>query len=90
MKRAYQRTWGNKAVLIAGAGSSMIMALIGGSAWYNSAPSTAGFFSKGSVMFFSLLINSINAMGEIPLLYAQRPIVVSPEFDVLKLERTLM
>jgi ABC-type multidrug transport system permease subunit len=82
MKRAYQRTWGDKAVLFAGAISSLIMALIGGSTWYNSAPNTAGFFSKGSVMFFSLLINSINAMGEIPLLYAQRPIVVSPEVEI--------
>ncbi len=77
MKRAYQRTWGNKTVFFASSFAALFMALIGGSAWYKTKSSTAGFFSSSSVMFFVLLFVSLQAMNEIPLLFAQRPIVVS-------------
>ncbi|KAL7904164.1 Brefeldin A resistance protein [Trichoderma velutinum] len=75
MKRAYQRTLGDKAVLFAGAFAALFMSLILGSAWYNTKSSTDGFFSSGGVVFFALLFTTLQAMSEIPLLYTQRPVV---------------
>ena len=37
---------------------------------------TSGFFSRGGVLFFSLLYNSFTGMSEISLCYEQRPIVI--------------
>lgn len=78
MKRAYQRTLADKALLIAGAFVALFTSLIVGSFYYNTPSTTTGFFSRSGVMFFVMLFTSLQALEEISLLYAQRPIVVSP------------
>jgi ABC-type multidrug transport system permease subunit len=50
--------------------------LIIGSVFYDITDSTNGFFSRGGVLFFAILFNSLAAMSEIPALYSQRPILV--------------
>jgi ATP-binding cassette, subfamily G (WHITE), member 2, PDR len=55
--------------------SKIVMAFIIGSIFYGTPNTTAGFFAKGSVLFFSILFNALNAIVEINTLYSQRPIV---------------
>lgn len=51
------------------------MALIIGSVFYNTPDATAGFYSKGAVLFMAILMNALTAISEINNLYEQRPIV---------------
>lgn len=51
------------------------MALIVGSVFFGTPDATAGFQSKGSVIFFAVLLNALSAIAEINNLYSQRPIV---------------
>lgn len=51
------------------------MALIIGSVFYGTPNATAGFQSKGSALFFAVLLNALSAITEINSLYSQRPIV---------------
>ncbi|RHZ64962.1 uncharacterized protein CDV56_109383 [Aspergillus thermomutatus] len=52
------------------------MALIVGSAFYGSPDTTAGFASKGGLLFFAGLLNTFTAMSKINNLYSQSLIVV--------------
>lgn len=74
-KRAYQRIWNDLASTLTMFISQIIMALIFGSVFYGTPNATAGFFSKGAVLFFAVLLNALVAMSEINSLYDQRPIV---------------
>jgi len=51
------------------------MALIIGSVYYGTPDTTDSFFARGSVLFFSILFNALNAIVEINALYHQRPII---------------
>lgn len=73
--RAYQRLWNDKASTIMNIVGNVAMALIFGSVFYGTPDATAGFFAKGSALFFAVLLNALNAMAEVTTLYAQRPIV---------------
>lgn len=73
--RAYQRLWNDKTSTITIIGSQIIMSLIIGSIFYGTPNSTAAFFSKGSILFFAILLAGLNAITEINGLYEQRPIV---------------
>lgn len=53
----------------------MVMALIIGSIFYNTVNASAGFFAKGAVLFFAILLNALLSISEINALYDQRPIV---------------
>ena len=75
MKRAVQRIWNDKASTFTPIIGNIIMALIVGSVFYGTPNATAGFFAKGSVLFFAVLLNALSAISEINSLYAQRPIV---------------
>lgn len=55
--------------------SKIVMAVVIGSIYYRTPANTDGFFAKGSVLFFSILFNALNAIVEINALYNQRPIV---------------
>jgi ATP-binding cassette, subfamily G (WHITE), member 2, SNQ2 len=46
-----------------------------GTIFYNLAPATSAYFSRGGVLFFAVLFGALSAMAEIPALFAQRPIV---------------
>ncbi|KFA50638.1 hypothetical protein S40293_04917 [Stachybotrys chartarum IBT 40293] len=73
--RAYQRLWNDKASTFTQCLVQLIMALILGSTFYGTPNTTAGFYSKGSVLFLAVLMNALTAISEINSLYAQRPIV---------------
>lgn len=51
------------------------MALIIGSIFYGPPTTTGSFFSKGSLLFFAILLNALISITEINGLYDQRPIV---------------
>ncbi|PWN90960.1 hypothetical protein FA10DRAFT_267384 [Acaromyces ingoldii] len=57
-------------------GASVFQALIIGSVFYKMPTDTSGFFSRGGVLFFSLLFNAFTAMTEVTIGYSQRPIVI--------------
>lgn len=74
-KRAYQRIWNDKSATATSCTSRLIMALIIGSIFYGTPDASAGFYSKGSVLFMATLLNALTAITEIGPLYAQRDIV---------------
>ncbi|KAG1855629.1 ABC-2 type transporter-domain-containing protein [Suillus subalutaceus] len=53
----------------------IFQAIIMGAIFFQLPDATSGFFSRGSVLFFSLIFGAISAMAEIPALFAQRPIL---------------
>ncbi|EIN12917.1 hypothetical protein PUNSTDRAFT_82390 [Punctularia strigosozonata HHB-11173 SS5] len=55
--------------------SFVIQAIIVGTVFYNLPKSTSAYFSRGGVLFFSLLFAALSTMSEIPALFGQRPIV---------------
>ncbi|KAI0930785.1 hypothetical protein AcV7_004877 [Taiwanofungus camphoratus] len=55
--------------------SFIIQAVIVGTIFLRLSDSTSTFFSRGGVLFFSLLFAAISTMAEIPALFSQRPIV---------------
>ena len=74
-KRAYQRLWNDKPSTLTMIASQIVMSLIVGSVFYGTPDASAGFKSKGAVLFFAILFNALIAISEINSLYAQRPIV---------------
>ncbi|KAM0791176.1 hypothetical protein ACM66B_005660 [Microbotryomycetes sp. NB124-2] len=56
--------------------AAIFQALIIGSVYYKLANSTAGFFSRGGVLFFAILYNAFTGLAEIANSYAQRPVIV--------------
>ncbi|KZL85385.1 abc-2 type transporter [Colletotrichum incanum] len=74
-KRAYQRMWNDISATATAATLNIILALVIGSVFYGTPDATAGFYSKGSVLFQAILMNALTAISEINSLYDQRPIV---------------
>ncbi|KAK1144527.1 hypothetical protein N8T08_005400 [Aspergillus melleus] len=75
LKRAYQRTRNDIPATMATAVVQIILSLIIGSIFYNTPNSTDGFFQKGAVLYFGVLMNALITVNEIMQLYSQRPIV---------------
>ncbi|EEH23444.2 hypothetical protein PABG_05655 [Paracoccidioides brasiliensis Pb03] len=73
--RAYQRLWNDKASTISRVMAQLIMSLIIGSLYFNTPQVTSSFFSKGSVLFFAILLNALLSISEINTKDSQRPIV---------------
>lgn len=73
--RAYQRIWGDIASTATTLIGQAVMALVVGSIFFGTPNATAGFFAKGSTLFFAVLLNALIAISEINALYAQRPII---------------
>ncbi|WFD27171.1 hypothetical protein MNAN1_002167 [Malassezia nana] len=76
LQRRYQIAVGDMGTHITVVLAALFQALIIGSVFYKMPPDTSGFFSRGGVLFFSLLYNSFTGMSEIALCYEQRPIVI--------------
>lgn len=74
-KRAYQRLWNDISSTATTVIGQIAMALIIGSIFYGTPNASAGFFAKGSVLFFAILLNALLSITEINALYDQRPIV---------------
>ncbi|QRV75743.1 ABC-2 type transporter [Ceratobasidium sp. AG-Ba] len=53
----------------------LAQALIMGSVFLKMPVATNAYFSRGGILFFSVLFGALSATAEIPALYAQRPIV---------------
>ena len=67
--------WNDKTPVVTKIVTQVIQALIIGSIFYGTPATTAGFFAKGSILFFTVLVNALMSVSEITTLYAQRPIV---------------
>ncbi|KAF8598979.1 pleiotropic drug resistance ABC transporter [Ceratobasidium sp. AG-I] len=75
MLRRVQIMRGDLAAPAITAMSFVVQALIMGSVFLKMPVATSAYFSRGGVLFFSVLFGALSAMAEIPALYAQRPIV---------------
>ncbi|SJM81709.1 probable protein SNQ2 [Zygosaccharomyces bailii] len=71
--RGLQRIYGNKAYTIINIVAAVVQAFIAGSAYYNSPSSTNGAFSRGGILYFSLLYYSL--MGLANITFDHRPIL---------------
>lgn len=74
--RQYQILWGDKSTFLAKQILSTIMALIAGSCFYDSPPTSLGLFTKGGAVFFALLYNCIVAMSEVTESFKGRPVLL--------------
>lgn len=74
--RQYQILWGDKSTFLTKQALSGVMALIAGSCFYDSPETSAGLFTKGGAVFFSLLYNCIVAMSEVTESFKGRPVLV--------------
>ena len=75
MYRYYQRIWNDKPSTVSRVVAQCVQGLIIGSMFYDTPQTTDAFFSKGSVLFTIVLVNTLMSVAEIPTLYNQRPIV---------------
>ncbi|KAH7099818.1 pleiotropic drug resistance ABC transporter [Auriculariales sp. MPI-PUGE-AT-0066] len=75
MKRRVQIIRGQMLFTVLNTVSFIIQGIIMGTVFWQSAENTGAYFSRGGILFFSLLFAALTAMAEIPALYAQRPIV---------------
>lgn len=73
--RQYQLLWGDKPTFFIKQGSTIIQALIAGSLFYMAPNNSAGLFTKGGALFFSLLYNSLLAMSEVTDSFSARPVL---------------
>ncbi|KAJ6571566.1 ABC transporter [Mycena capillaripes] len=72
MERGWQRLQGDLTTFYVT--RRLVTSLIISSVFYNLKDSTSSFFSRGSLIFFGVLINAFASALEIFTLYAQRPI----------------
>ncbi|KAK9463806.1 ABC-2 type transporter-domain-containing protein [Lipomyces oligophaga] len=75
ISRGFQRLLGDMTLFFATLISNIILALVISSVFYNLPSTTATFYSRGALLFFSILFNAFSSALEIMSLYAQRPIV---------------
>lgn len=73
--RQYQLLWGDKSTFFITQGSTVSMALIAGSLFYNAPDNSSGLFSKGGSIFFALLYNALLAMSEVTNSFSARPVL---------------
>lgn len=76
IKRGFQRVIGDKAFTIIHVCGAIAQSLIIGSLFYNMDNSTSAAFSRGGVLFFSLLYNALSALAEITNTFSYRPILL--------------
>ncbi|KAH8695660.1 ABC-2 type transporter-domain-containing protein [Talaromyces proteolyticus] len=74
-KRACQRVWNNKSPLLTIIIGRIAMAFILGSVYYGTPDTTAGFQSRGSILFFAVAINTLMNTMEITSYHNIRAIV---------------
>lgn len=57
-------------------GGLVFQSLIIGSLFYNLSPTVAGVFPKGGIMFFTLLLNALLALSELPAAFDSQPVML--------------
>jgi ATP-binding cassette, subfamily G (WHITE), member 2, SNQ2 len=75
MHRQFLIKWQDKFSLKVSWLTSIAIALVVGSVWLNQAQTSQGAFTRGGVLFISLLFNAFQAFGELPSTMLGRPIV---------------
>lgn len=85
--RFYQQIWacttrqflvvyGDKASLVGKWGGIVFQAIIVGSLFYNLPKTSAGVFTRGGVLFFTLLFNALLALAEMTAAFESKPILL--------------
>ncbi|KAF2841530.1 ABC transporter [Patellaria atrata CBS 101060] len=75
MKRQFLLKWQNKFDLTVSWITSIVIAIIIGTVWLNQPRTSAGAFTRGGVLFISLLFNAFQAFSELAGTMIGRPIV---------------
>ncbi|KAF9585985.1 hypothetical protein BGW38_010677 [Lunasporangiospora selenospora] len=73
--RQYQLTRGDMTSVISRYASNMIKALVVGSVFFLLPTDASGAFTRGGVIFFSLLFNALISQAELPMAMQGRPIL---------------
>ncbi|OCK76589.1 ATP-binding cassette transporter [Lepidopterella palustris CBS 459.81] len=73
--RAYQRMAGDMASTVVHSAVQIMMSPIIGSMFYNPPSTSAGLLTKGSVIFFTVMLNTLISVLDIMKLYDLRPVV---------------
>lgn len=76
LRRSFQNIWGNAAYTIIQVVAAIVQALITGSLYYNTPETVAGAFSRGGVIFFSVLYMSLTSLAEVSNSFSARPILL--------------
>ncbi|KAL5519548.1 SNQ2_1 [Sanghuangporus vaninii] len=74
-RRQFQLRIQDKFQLYTSYGLSWILAIVIGAAFYNLPPTSAGAFTRGSVIFVAMLTSCLDAFGELPTQMIGRPIL---------------
>ncbi|EJC98670.1 uncharacterized protein FOMMEDRAFT_170902 [Fomitiporia mediterranea MF3/22] len=74
-KRQFQLRIQDRFQLITSYGLAWILAIVIGAAFYNLPPTSAGAFTRGSVIFVAMLTSCLDAFGEMPTQMHGRPIL---------------
>ncbi|KAJ5925119.1 hypothetical protein N7454_007758 [Penicillium verhagenii] len=70
--RGYKRVIADPVLLIASVVSNIAVVLIVSSIYYNLPMTTSSFYSRGSLLFFAIIINAFSSQLEVLTLYSQR------------------
>ncbi|CDK26265.1 unnamed protein product [Kuraishia capsulata CBS 1993] len=73
--RGWQRMVGDKTYAVTNVCSGVFQALVIGSTFWKTSDGTGGAFSRGGVVFFSLLYFALMGMAEISVSFGKRPIL---------------
>ena len=65
MERGFQRLRGDMSLMLSGMIGNFVMALIIGSVFYNLPSNTGSFYSRGALLFFSILLNAFSSFLEV-------------------------
>lgn len=75
MKRQFLIKWQDKFSLVVSWITSIVVAIILGTVWYKQPKTSAGAFTRGGLLFISLLFNAFQAFSELASTMLGRPIV---------------
>ncbi|CCF59333.1 hypothetical protein KAFR_0G03010 [Kazachstania africana CBS 2517] len=75
IRRAFQRSLGDKIYLSAQMISIIIQSIVIGSLFYNTPRTTIGSYSRGSLTFFSLLFFTFLSLAEMPSAFQRQPVI---------------
>ncbi|KIW01615.1 uncharacterized protein PV09_07086 [Verruconis gallopava] len=75
MKRQFLLKWQDKFALTVSWITAIVVAIIVGTVWLDQPKTSAGAFTRGGVLFISLLFNAFQAFGELPAVMMGRSIV---------------
>lgn len=79
LRRAFQNTWGSKDYTITQIVAALAQSLIVGSLYYMTPNDASGAFSRGGVIFFSVLYLSLMSLAEISNSFGARPIMMKQQ-----------